>query len=115
MSVTVNAFAAANANACVDGAGRANAAATQLSEAIGFAFVDVTALALAIVSPGAAETQIEVSAAGDNFVVSTVDGLSAAEVIGRGKQNTDPFKTHDMSASVARANSGTSGSAGGGR
>ena len=83
--VTVSSFASAKTTACVNGVGQAEATSSQLSRAIGVAFAEVSALALAVVTPEADETEIMVEVDADDLVVTTVDGFTATKVVGLGK------------------------------
>ena len=87
-TVTVNAFASARASACLDGVGQVNSATSLMTTAIGTAYIDVTALALALVTPNVAFAQIVVTAEAGNLVVVTLDGRSATDVVGEGKRTS---------------------------
>ena len=92
--VTVRAFTAAKSSACVNGVGQARAATSQLSQAIGVAFAKVSALALAVVTPTASETEIVVKAVADSLVVTTVDGRTATDVVGIGEHQISLCTNH---------------------
>ena len=87
VSVTVSTFATAEAEACGRGVFEANTVVIVIAEALGTAYAEVVAIALAMVAPGVSVAEIDVQAIGDILKASTVTGFSATEVLGDGKSS----------------------------
>ena len=83
-SATVQAFASANINACVNGVGQVEAMASQLAQAIVTVSAEVSAVVVASVTPESAVAMVDVTASGDTVVVTTIESTATVESSGAG-------------------------------
>ena len=79
---------------CGTGVFDAEAYTTIVAEALAVPFVEVFALALALVTPNAAVAEIQVEVETGVLRATTVTGLTAAEVVGTGKSISLPCHIH---------------------